>query len=358
MEFLQILDKYKLKVDRELDEFFSGKVKEANDNLLRTSYSYLKEFVLRPGKRIRPIATIMAYKATDGRDEKVIYGPSIAPELYHASSLIHDDIMDEDALRRGKETMHVMLENYFRKNFPEKEYGGNIFGSSSKRFSVSLAIMQGNLLYALANESIIRSKLNDRIKTSSLDLCNSAYAHTNEGQMFDIMMSSLHLPTEGCYMDMATRKTAMPIAASIKFGAIMASASDESVRSLGNYGLCIGLAFQIKDDIIDITSDKGREIGADIRKGNKTLIAIKAMEKISGQDKKRLLGALGNEKADGNEVNQAIAIIRKSGSIGYAEKYAEKKITEAKEHLKKAKLNAEGFEFFSKFADYTIKRDK
>src|SRR3989338_8710990 len=356
MEFVQILDRYKLIVDRELDDFFSGKVKEANDNLLRTSYSYLREFVLRPGKRIRPIATIMAYKAMDGKDEKAIYGPSIAPELYHASSLIHDDIMDEDVLRRGKETMHVMLENYFRKNLPEREYNGNIFGSSSKRFSVSLAIMQGNLLYALANESIIRSKLKDMIKTVSLDICNRAYAHTNEGQMFDIMMSSLNLPAEKCYMDMATHKTAMPIAASIKFGAVMASADDESARNLGNYGLCIGLAFQIKDDIIDITSDKGRELGADIRKGNKTLIAIKAMEKISGQDKKILLAALGNQKADGDEVNQAIDVIRKSGSIEYAEEYAEKKIAEAKELLKKTKINAEGFEFFSKFADYTIKR--
>lgn len=358
MEFEDLLEKYRAVIDREIDSFFSARINDLKDPFLKSSYSYLREFVLRPGKRIRPIATIMAYRASGGNDGRKVYGPSIAPELYHASSLIHDDVMDEDMQRRGKDTMHITLEKYFRKSLPEKMYDGYIFGSSSKRFSVSLAIMQGNLLYALANESIIRSSLDDSIKARSLDVCNRAYAHTNEGQMFDIRMSSMDLPGEGCYMDMALHKTAIPIAASIKFGAIMANSNERDIAKLGSYGLCIGLAFQIKDDIIDITSNKGRALGADIRKGNKTLMVIKALEAISSSGKKRLLGVLGNHKAGDKDIKEVISIVKGSGGIEYAEKYAERKIAEAKNHLRSAGLNDEGLEFFNNFADYTIKRDK
>ena len=120
MEFKQILDKYGLIVDEELNNFLNKKIDSAKDEFLKNSYSYLKEFVLRSGKRIRPILTIMAYKAFKGSDEEGIYPLSIAPELYHAPSLLHDDIMDEDLLRREKDSMHVVLEKHFKKNLLTK----------------------------------------------------------------------------------------------------------------------------------------------------------------------------------------------------------------------------------------------
>src|SRR3990167_4277652 len=105
MEFEQILEKYGSIVNREINRFFEEKIEEAKGPFLRTSYRHLKEFALRPGKRIRPIAAIMAYKAIKDGNEEEMYPVSIAPELFHASSLIHDDIMDEDKIRRNKETM-------------------------------------------------------------------------------------------------------------------------------------------------------------------------------------------------------------------------------------------------------------
>ena len=159
MGFEQILKKHRLIVDNQLNIFFDNKIREAKDQFLKKIYSYLKEFVLRPGKRIRPIATIMAYKAIKDIDEEKVYPVCIVPELFHASSLIHDDIMDEDLLRRNKPTMHYLLETYFKKNFVDKKYRGSLFDSFSKRFSVSMAILQGNILYSLANSCILEGTL-------------------------------------------------------------------------------------------------------------------------------------------------------------------------------------------------------
>lgn len=212
-------------------------------------------------------------------------------------------------------------------------------------------------MYSLAIESIVGSKLEDGIKNRALGICNSAHIHTNEGQIFDILMSYKDFSKEEGYIEMATLKTAVPIAASIKFGSIIGNATEEEMENLGRYGCCVGLAFQIKDDIIDISKNKGRELGTDLRKGNKTLMVIKTLEKANDEVKKRLLKVLGNNKAGNDEVNEIIRIIKESGSMEYAEEYARNNIKEAKKYLQKVKLNKNSFEFFNKFADYVVERE-
>ena len=358
MEFEHILKKYRLIVDKELGKFFDEKIKETADDFLKLSYTYLKEFVLRQGKRVRPIATIMAYKAIKEEDEEKIYPVSIAPELFHASSLVHDDIMDEDLLRRNRPTMHVIFEDYFQKEFAEKNYSGHLFSSSSKRFSASIAIIQGNLLYSLATSSILESKLDEKAKNKSISICNSAYLKTNEGQIFDILLSCKEEPIESQYDKMILNKTASPISASIILGAMLNHASSMQLKYLGMYGINIGLAFQIHDDIMDVSKNmlKGREIASDIKKGNKTIIIIKALENCSKSQRDYILKVLGNENASDAEIERVIDIINKTKAVEYSSRWAEKIILQAKNYLKKARLNKNGSDFFENFADYTIKR--
>src|SRR3989338_499176 len=359
MGFEQILKKYGCVIDKELNNFFDRKIKETKDHFLKTSYNYLKEFVLRPGKRIRPIAAIMAYKAIKDGNEEHIYPVSIAPELFHASSLIHDDIMDEDMLRRNKKTMHRIVEDYFKKNFRDKKYNGSIFDSYSKRFAVSMGIIQGNLLYSLSFSSILDSKLDDKMKSLSLSILNEGYCKTNEGQIFDLVMAANEKADEKNYIDMAIGKTASPLSAAILFGAALNNATHFQIEQLEKYSLLVGLAFQIQDDIIDMSEgmNKGRAIGSDLERGNKTLMVMKALQEGDERQRKLILNILGSDRAANSQVTKAIKAIEKTNSLKYASDYANNRANEAKKYLKKAKLTMEGHEFFSNFADYVVRRE-
>lgn len=358
MEFEQILEKYRSIVDREINGFFDGKIKEAKDRFLKISYRHLKEFVLRPGKRIRPIAAIMAYKAIKDGNEERIYPVSIAPELFHASSLIHDDIMDEDMMRRNKKTMHRIFGDYFKKKFKNKKYDGNIFDSYSKRFAVSMGIIQGNLLYSLSFSSVLDSRLDDKMKSLSLSILNEGYCKTNEGQIFDLVMAANEKADEKSYIDMAIGKTASPLSAAVLFGAALNNATSFQIQQLQKYSLLVGLAFQIQDDIIDMSEgmNKGRAMGSDLKRGNKTLMVMKALQEGHERQRNLILNILGNDRATDTQTRKAIRAIEETNSLKYASDYADNKVNEAKKYLKRAKLTAEGHEFFSNFADYVVRR--
>tara|TARA_Y100000310_G_scaffold78181_1_gene74805 strand:- start:3889 stop:4788 length:900 start_codon:yes stop_codon:yes gene_type:complete len=297
MEFNNILEKYKNIVNQQLDNFFDDKINEVNDAFLKENYCFLKEFTLRPGKRLRPIAAIMAFKSINDVDEEGVYPLCIVPELIHASTLIHDDVMDEDLLRRKKPTMHKIFEEYFKKNFTDADYDGDLFSSHSKRFSVSMAILQGSILFSLSKSPLLDSKLEDNIKIKSLQIFNEAYIKVGEGQMFDLLISASKKINEEDYLKMSIAKTAPLFSSSIKFGALLNNAKDFQLEALDKYANSIALAFQIHDDIMDL-----------------------------------------------------------SETMEDAGTYAKNKIIEAKKYLEKAGLNEEGFKFFNELADFVVER--
>ncbi|MBL7055859.1 polyprenyl synthetase family protein [Candidatus Woesearchaeota archaeon] len=356
MEFQEFLKKYKKNVDFEIKKFFDRKIKNTKDPILNISYKHLKEFTLRNGKRIRPISSIIAYNSC--KTDKKIYPFCFVPELFHASSLVHDDIMDEDSLRRNKKTMHKIFEEYYKKRFKDKKYFGDIFGNLSKRFSTSMGIIQGNILYSLAYSSIIEAKIKNDTKKKILEVFNKAYCKTNEGQIFDLLISSREKSTQKDYIQLVAGKTSAPLTASILFGLIAGNATKNQIMNMERYAHHTGIAFQIHDDIIDISKkmNKGRNLGSDIKKGNKTLLIIKALETKNKNQKKIIQKTLGNEKATKKEINETINAIKDSGALDYCKEFSEKNILLAKKYLKKAKLNKESEKFFYELSDYVIKR--
>ncbi len=359
MEFNHIIKKYRNIVDKELNIFFGNKINNAKDKFLRECYRYIKEFSLREGKRIRPIAAIMAYKAVNDFGEEKIYPVSIVPELIHASTLIHDDVMDEDFLRRNRDTMHKIFEKYFKKNFSDTDYNGDLFSSYSKRFSLSMAILQGNIVNLLSNSCILESKLDENKKNKAIGIFNDAYCKTNEGQILDLLISAKGKAAEEDYIMMALCKTGPLISASVKFGAMLNDAKDFQIDALGGYANSVAIAFQIYDDIMDLGNaiGKGRKIGTDVRKGNKTMIVVKALGKCNEEQKELLLSVLGNYNALDSDIKGFIGVIKDTGALDYAKEYANKKIIEAKEYIKKANLNEEGNGFFNEFAEYAASRN-
>jgi len=264
------------------------------------------------GKMLRPALCLITAEAVGGQKENALKAGS-AIELIHTFSLIHDDIMDDDDMRRGMPSVH-------------KVWGEDV------------AILAGDTLFSKAFEIIIGSnqeltspaQINNALATVA-DAC----VKICEGQALDMGFEDRFDVTEDEYMEMIFKKTGALIAAATKVGAIMGGASDEVVDAMYEYGRLIGLAFQIQDDYLDLASDEetlGKPIGSDIGKGKMTIIAINGLSS-AGDDSEKLLEILKDENNSQADIDLAIEILTKCGAIEYARNLALNSVKQAKEVL-------------------------
>ncbi len=247
-------------------------LKEIVDKAL-VSYSYntdndklfepVKYAISVGGKRLRPILTLMACNIfTDKISEAV--APAAGIEMFHNFTLVHDDIMDKASLRRNFPTVH-------------EKWGSN------------QAILSGDVMAFLANECFLQLSQEKIIKV--IRLFNDTAIEVCQGQQMDMDFEKKDIVLEEDYIPMIRKKTAALIAAALKIGAVIGGASDKDSQILYDFGINLGLAFQIQDDILDIWSDEkifGKTPGGDIVANKKTLPIIKAFEVASGEERKRL----------------------------------------------------------------------
>ena len=259
------------------------------------------------GKMLRPALTLITAEAVGGKRESALK-TGAAIELIHTFSLIHDDIMDQDDMRRGMPSVH-------------KVWGDDV------------AILAGDTLFSKAFEIIITSQdttseQNNKALATVADAC----VKICEGQALDMGFEERFDVSEDEYLEMIFKKTGALIAAATKAGAIMGGASDEVIDAMYEYGRLIGLAFQIQDDYLDLASDEetlGKPIGSDIGKGKMTIIAIKGL----AEDEGRLLEILKADENSQGEIDEAIEILTNCGAIEYARNLAQESVIKAKEVL-------------------------
>jgi geranylgeranyl diphosphate synthase type I len=264
------------------------------------------------GKMLRPALTLITAEAVGGQKENALKAGS-AIELIHTFSLIHDDIMDDDDMRRGMPSVH-------------KVWGEDV------------AILAGDTLFSKAFEIIINS--NQEISTpvqinAALATVADACVKICEGQASDMGFEDRFDVSEEEYLEMIFKKTGALIAAATKVGAIMGGASDDVVDAMYEYGRLIGLAFQIQDDYLDLASDEetlGKPIGSDIGKGKMTIIAINGLSS-AGDDSEKLLEILKDDNNSKEDIDLAIEILTNCGAIEYARNLALDSVNQAKEVL-------------------------
>lgn len=354
MNFEGQLNELKANIDKRLELFFR-KIRAKND-FISFNYNNISRHIIGGGKRLRPAALVMAYKGYGGNNEE-IYDAALSVEFLHNSTLIHDDIMDEDESRRGKDSVHKAMRDYFLKNSKEADYNGPLFNKASSRFAVSSAICDGNLLYSLGSLFLLNSNFDLMLVNKAMKAYSNAYRIVNQGQLVDCFFE-LKEAKETDYINMIEQKTGNLFKASAEIGAVLADANNEQTERLAKYAMNAALAFQLQDDIMDISSEmgKGHKLGSDLIKGKKTLLVIKALEKASKRQRENLLKALGNGNANEEEIKGAIYVIKATGALDYVKFLANTKIMEAKEHLKGAGLNKESLGFFGGFADFMLER--
>jgi geranylgeranyl diphosphate synthase type II len=226
------------------------------------------------GKRIRPVLTLMCYSLF-GNDSGKVVPAALAMELFHNFTLMHDDVMDNAALRRNYATVHV-------------------------KWNQNVAILSGDAMLIKAYELL--TMVPEAVFLQAVRIFNQTAMEVCEGQQMDMDFEKLEEVPVGKYLEMIRLKTSVLLAACMKIGAIAGGASGETADLLYEAGINVGLAFQLQDDLLDTFGDVesfGKEIGGDIRSNKKTYLYIKSLELASPEDRK-ILKEYYSRESEGN----------------------------------------------------------
>jgi len=242
------------------------------------------------GKRLRPLLVLLSSKAVGG-NFKDAYNAAAAVEMLHNFTLVHDDIMDNADKRRGRLTLHKMYDN-------------------------STAILTGDSLLSIAYEYLLKDC------NGSAKQVISSFTHglieVCEGQSLDTDFELRKNVSLSEYIVMIKKKTAAMAEMCCKIGALLGGGTKSQVNALGNYGLNLGIAFQIQDDLLDISADEkkfGKTIGGDLVEGKKTFLFLEALEKSRGEDRKKLMKVIENKGVRRNQVLNYKMIYEKLGVL-------------------------------------------
>lgn len=231
------------------NEISSLKLADEPHNL----FDPLRYFLSLGGKRMRPVLTLMSSEIFNTPKEESVCA-ALSLELFHNFSLIHDDIMDEAPVRRGKPTVH-------------------------HKWNSSVAILSGDALYIAAYQQL--SNYSDQRLPLLLQRFNETAIEVCQGQQMDMDFESLDTVSEAEYIEMIRLKTSVLLGCALEFGAIVANQEEAIRRNLYEFGVSLGIAFQIQDDFLDLYGDPelfGKQVGGDVLSNKKTLLFLKAMQ--------------------------------------------------------------------------------
>jgi geranylgeranyl diphosphate synthase type II len=309
MDIKQILASKKPIIDKMVFKLLPEK---HNIPEIQTLYNMMRDYPKRGGKRLRPVLILLATKMFGG-NEKDALTSAASLELFHDWVLIHDDIEDGSETRRGDPCLH-------------------------HKYNLEMALNAGDACHLQMWKALVNQKLPEEIKSGVLDAFAELLFLTTTGQAMEIdWFTNNKWDIKGeDYIEMATRKTAYYTAASpLYIGAIIAGKADY-VDKIFDFGKPFGLAFQIQDDILDLTADKkfGKQHAGDIYEGKRTLMIVHLLQNMDEQEKKRFFEIMNKKRKDKTqeEVDEILSLMKKHKSIEYAK---QKALDFANEALKK-----------------------
>jgi len=250
----------------------------------KSLYEPIRYIMNLGGKRLRPLLSALSYSLYH-RDVEKIIPYAVAVEAFHNFTLLHDDIMDKAPLRRGKKTVH-------------------------EKWSINTAILSGDVMLVKVYEMFTR--LDEGKFKEVLKIFNRCAAQVCEGQQWDMEFENEKKISEARYLEMIRLKTAVLLGFSLELGALLADASDLDRKALRDFGINIGMGFQLKDDWLDVYADKmkfGKQVGGDIVANKKTFLLIKALENAKGGNKEALEKWIARRKFDKTKKIEAITSI-------------------------------------------------
>lgn len=318
---------------KDVEEEISRTISTVNRVSLKNALRYS---LLSGGKRIRPTMCVLSAEALGGdRNQALRFGAVV--EYIHNFLLVHDDIEDGDEVRRNKPSLW-------------------------KKFGVPVAINVGDYIICKALDILWSLKeigISDNLLVELIGEVSHCILETGEGQDMDILSRSENLVDEAEYMEIVRKKTGEYLILPIVGGAIISNAPPEIISSLKSYGRFVGPAFQIRDDIIDLTEGKGRgEKGCDIKEGKRSLLVVLVLSKCLPEEREQLLRILNTKREEKNQtdidwVNQ---LFTKYSITDLAQQKAYDLADKSKEEIKD--FPSDFKRLLEQFADFVVGRQK
>lgn len=335
-----------------LDKIFKEKEKEAARMSPITAEMMRIYRKFMGGKNIRGALIKLGYECFGGKSEKEILKASLMIEIAHAFLIMHDDIMDNDRLRRGMPTIHLQYEQLHQKRYAKGD---------SEHYGKCLAIDLGDAGFTLANLLLIETDFPSKVKLKVLRRFNEVILTTAFGQAMDISFENSEKFTEDNIIKVHSLKTAnYTITAPLQYGALLAGKEGGKVEKIKNYGLPVGIAFQLRDDELGLFSDEktlGKPIASDVGEDKITMLHLKSLELASPKDKKFLEYAYGNRHLTPKEIERVRGITVKTGALAYSQKLSKDLVKKGKKFVPQITTNPKFQDLLYKMADYMIERN-
>ncbi|PLW92794.1 MAG: polyprenyl synthetase [Marinilabiliales bacterium] len=285
------------------------------------------------GKRIRPVLTVMICDFFGNNFEDAL-NPAIAIEIFHNFTLVHDDIMDDAPIRRGKSTVY-------------------------KKYDINTAILSGDTMFAKAYEFVTLTR-EDKLP-AVLKVFTKTAMEVCEGQQYDMNFETQQDVSLEEYLLMIKLKTAVLMGASLKIGAIMGGANEEQSSLIFEFGEEVGMVFQLQDDLLDTFGDEstfGKRVGGDILDCKKTYLYVKAMEKLSTEKSELLLKVYHDKNmSEDLKISKVQELFREAGVIEDCKVLMNKHHVNSMKALESINLKPEYKQVLSNFAESLLVRD-
>ena len=339
----KILDRYTSKVDGRLKDYLNGLTEE-----LKRYHPFMglcadesREYILRGGRRIMSCCALLTYEGYTGEIDERILDLCVAIELYRHAILIHDDIADEDEMRRGGRSFHkLFVEGY------------------DERFGNSLAIFYGNLLFAQSLESIKNSGIDEETKGQIIELFAESYQSVNESQILDILFEYT-IPTVREWEIMASNRASPLFGMIMAGGAMLGGAPEDEMKVLTRAGGHIGISFDIQDDIIGTFATEeqyGRAVGSDIILCKKPLHIAYAYE-LAERDDLEILERLMNKRSeefysDDERIKTVKEIVSRCGALDRTKETSRYHAKKAIELIRSTSIGDGVKDFFTGFIGF------
>jgi len=298
----------------------------------RNLYEPITYILSLGGKRMRPVLTLMTAEIFN-TDYKKALAAATAVEVFHNFSLIHDDIMDDAPLRRGNETVH-------------------------EKWNINTGILSGDAMLILAYQYF--EQYEPQIFRSLAKLFSKTALEVCEGQQWDVDFEQRDDVTIPEYLKMIEYKTAVLVGAAMKMGAIVAETSEENANLIYEFGLNLGIAFQLQDDYLDAFGDPetfGKQVGGDIIENKKTYLYLKAIEYAKAEEKEQLLHLFSIQPNDNSDKIAAVKTIFDATRASAATQEAIKEYTfKAFETLEKMQIETDKKEMLKEFGENLMSR--
>lgn len=312
-------------------EFTNYLQKAINTSEPESLYRPIHYILQLGGKKMRPVLTLLTCNIFDEDYQKAL-NASLAIEVFHNFTLLHDDIMDKAAIRRGKPTVHT-------------------------KWNENTAILSGDAMLIMAYQCLesyspkLFKKLTLILNKTALQVC--------EGQQYDIDFETQKTVSIKEYIKMIKLKTSVLVAAAMKMGAIIANATKKDAKAIYQYGLNLGIAFQLQDDYLDTFGNQeqfGKKIGGDILENKKTYLYLKALEVASPKDKEVLQKWYTSKNKYEEKIKEVTTLFTKNNIPKLTKKQIQKYTQKAFTCLEKTTLSSEKKEKLIRFGNSLMNR--